>query len=76
MDKILDRVMAGETPLQAVARLAERPAQTLRSIERFPYYTSFPFGWYRAAFAEDVAVGDLKPLQYLNRDLIVWRGLW
>ena len=74
MDKVLDRVMEGETPLQAVKHKLERPVRSLRSIERFPYYTSFPFAWYRAAFSEDVVVGDVKPIRYLNRDLIVWRG--
>ena len=73
MDKILDRVMSGETPLQAVRRQADRPVSKMTSLERFPYYTSFPFAWYRAAFAEDVAAGAVKPIRYLNRDLIVWR---
>ena len=50
-DRIVDRVMAGQTPLQAVAQQGGLPGTRLRSIVRFPYYTSFPYGWYRAAFS-------------------------
>lgn len=72
-DDVRDRAMEGETPLQAIARRGEPPRSRMRSIERFPYYTAFPFGWYRAVFTEQLAVGEVKPLHYLNRDLVVWR---
>ncbi|MBM4267417.1 MAG: Rieske (2Fe-2S) protein [Deltaproteobacteria bacterium] len=68
--------MSGETPLQVLARTgaaASEPSR-MRSIERFPYYTSFPFSWYRACTSADLAPGAVKPLRYLNRDLVVWRG--
>lgn len=65
--------MQGETPLQVLARQGEVPASRMRSIERFPYYTAYPFGWYRAIFSEALGVGDVKPLHYLGRDLVVWR---
>ena len=74
MERIKDRIMKGETPLQALARQGELEPTRLRSLERFPYYTSFPFGWYRALFSEELAAGQVKPLHYLNRDLVVWRG--
>ncbi len=74
MQRIVDRVMQGETPLQVLARQGPLPPTRMRSIERFPYYTSFPFGWYRAADADEVAPGQVKPLHYLNRDLVVWRS--
>ena len=73
-DGVTDRVMSGETPLQALARQGELPASRMRSIERFPYYTAFPFAWYRAAFSEDVPAGAVRPVRFLNRDLVVWRG--
>jgi len=72
-DGVRDRVMEGETPLQAIARRGELPRSRLRSIERFPYYTAFPFGWYRAVFSEELAVGEVKPLHFLKRDLVAWR---
>ncbi|MEE2664545.1 MAG: Rieske 2Fe-2S domain-containing protein [Myxococcota bacterium] len=73
MDKLIDRVMSGETPLQAVSKLDERPVSKMTSLERFPYYTSFPFAWYRVAFAEQLAAGEVRPIRYLGRDLIAWR---
>ena len=73
MDRVRDRVMSGETPLQAVRKLADRPVTKMTSLERFPYYTHFPFAWYRAAHAEEVAAGEVRPIRYLTRDLIVWR---
>jgi nitrite reductase/ring-hydroxylating ferredoxin subunit len=75
MERIRDRVMKGETPLQVIARQGDLPPTRLRSIERFPYYTSFPFGWYRAAYADELAPGQVKPAHYLNRDLVVWRAV-
>ena len=73
--RIKDPVMVGETPLRALAHqeISTEPTQ-LRSIERFPYYTSFPFSWYRAALSRDLPVGGVKPLRYLGRDLVLWRG--
>jgi nitrite reductase/ring-hydroxylating ferredoxin subunit len=74
-DRVSDRVMRGETPLAALARRGEALAPTsLRSIERFPYYTAFPFGWYRACHAQDLAPGSVLPLFYLKRELVAWRG--
>lgn len=73
-DRVVDRVMEGETPLQVVARQGRLPASRLRSIERFPYYTSFPFGWYRASFSEELPRGAVRPLHYLGRELVAWRS--
>lgn len=67
--------MEGETPLQALARQnLAADAPSMSSIERFPYYTSFPFSWYSACRSEDVPRGTVKPIRYLGRDLVVWRG--
>ncbi len=73
-ERIVDRVMSGESPLQVLARRGELPATRLRSLERFPYYACFPFGWYRAAFSEDLPAGAVLPLHLLNRELVAWRG--
>ena len=74
-DRVIDRVMHGETPLQSFARQPRSaPGTGLRSIERFPYYTAFPFAWYRACHAEDLPAGSVRALRYLGRDLVAWRG--
>ena len=68
-DRVTDRVMRGETPLQALARQPRTEVATaLRSLERFPYYTAFPFAWYRACHAADLPRGGVRPLRYLDRD--------
>jgi nitrite reductase/ring-hydroxylating ferredoxin subunit len=33
-----------------------------------------PFGWYQIGWPSDVAVGEVKPLRYFGRHLVLWRG--
>jgi phenylpropionate dioxygenase-like ring-hydroxylating dioxygenase large terminal subunit len=40
---------------------------------RFPL-PPVPDGWYRAVYSDELAVGEVKPLAILGRDLVVWRG--
>lgn len=37
-------------------------------------YSVFPRGWFVIAFAEDVAVGEVKPIRYFGRDMVLYRG--
>ena len=46
----------------------------LTSLERFPYYTAFPFAWYFAAYSADIGVGEVHTARWLARDLVIWRG--
>ena len=59
---------AGHGP---AGRATSRRAMT--SLERFPYYTAFPFAWYWAAYSDDLAAGEVRPVRYLARDLVLWR---
>lgn len=34
----------------------------------------FPYGWYPVLLSEELAAGEVKPLRYFGRDLVVWRG--
>ena len=65
--------MEGFTPLEAGGNGDGAPT-ALTWIDRFPYYTSFPYSWYFACYADDLPAGAVKPLRYLARDLVVWRG--
>ena len=38
---------------------------------RFPF--PIPFGWYQVAFPGDLAPGEVAPLNYWNRELVLWR---
>jgi phenylpropionate dioxygenase-like ring-hydroxylating dioxygenase large terminal subunit len=68
------RDFPGETPLQVMARSAPPPPPAMTSLERFPYYTAFPFSWYMASYADEVGPGHVSPLRLLARDLVLWRG--
>jgi 3-ketosteroid 9alpha-monooxygenase subunit A len=42
-------------------------------MSRFPY-PAYPNGWFRVAYSSEIAVGELKPLHYFGRELVVFRG--
>lgn len=67
------RTFDGETPLQVMAKQGELPVTRMRSIERFPYYTAFPYAWYFLSYGDDLAPGSVRAFRYLNRDLVAWR---
>ncbi len=64
----------GETPLQVMAKRGGYEPTSMTSLERFPYYTAFPFAWYFAAYSDDLEPGDVRPVRYLARDMVLWRG--
>ena len=37
---------------------------------RFPF--PIPFGWFQVAFPSDLAPGEVTPLEYWNRELVLW----
>lgn len=39
----------------------------------FPY-RSFPSGWFQVAWVDEMQPGDVKPLRYFGRDLVLYRG--
>lgn len=39
----------------------------------FPH-EGFPSGWYQIAWAAELEVGDVRPLHYFGRDLVLYRG--
>ncbi|NML08390.1 Rieske (2Fe-2S) protein [Sphingomonas sp. G-3-2-10] len=41
-------------------------------VERFPM--DIPFGWYFVAYGDELAIGDVKPLHYFGRDLVLFRN--
>ena len=65
--------LADMTPEQRAAwRTADvpgRPSVAERNLD-----ISFPFGWVPALLSSELAAGEVKPLRYFGRDLVVWRG--
>ncbi|HUH38674.1 MAG TPA: Rieske 2Fe-2S domain-containing protein [Spongiibacteraceae bacterium] len=37
------------------------------------YNKPIPYGWYTVAYSDEVAVGDVKPLKYFGRELVLFR---
>jgi phenylpropionate dioxygenase-like ring-hydroxylating dioxygenase large terminal subunit len=68
------RDFPGETPLQVMARRGDYEATQMTSLERFPYYTAFPYAWYAACYGDELATGDVRPARLLARDLVLWRS--
>lgn len=42
-------------------------------MSRYPF-TPYPNGWFRIALSEDVGPGDVLPLRYFGKDLVLFRG--
>jgi 3-ketosteroid 9alpha-monooxygenase subunit A len=42
-------------------------------MSRFPY-PAYPNGWFRVAYSGELKAGEVKPLQYFGRDLVLFRG--
>lgn len=52
-----------------VAEVTERASIEERNLD-----LPFPFGWYVACFSDELEVGQVRPLRYFDRDLVIWRG--
>ncbi len=42
------------------------------SDDRFPF-PAYPDGWFRIAYSEDLKPGDVQPLKYFGKDLVLFR---
>jgi phenylpropionate dioxygenase-like ring-hydroxylating dioxygenase large terminal subunit len=47
-------------------------SKTQFSESRYPYHP-FPNGWFRLAFSDDLAPGELKQLRYFGKELVLFR---
>jgi 3-ketosteroid 9alpha-monooxygenase subunit A len=46
------------------------PSQANRGYVSLP----IPFGWFAVAMSDDIAVGEIKTLQYFSAEFVAWRG--
>lgn len=42
------------------------------SAKRFPF--PIPFGWFHVAFDQEIKPGEIKPMHYFGKDLVMWRS--
>jgi phenylpropionate dioxygenase-like ring-hydroxylating dioxygenase large terminal subunit len=52
-----------------LAEVRDRPSPAARG-----FTLPHPFGWFVAGYSADLAVGEVVPLRYFDRDLVMWRG--
>ena len=52
-----------------VADAPGRPSVAERNLD-----IPFPFGWFPALLSDELTVGQVRPLRYFGRDLVIWRG--
>lgn len=52
-----------------VARIVDRPSADDRNLP-----DRFPFGWFVAAYSDEVGIGQVVPLRYFGEELVLWRG--
>jgi len=53
-----------------------RPTEAVTGVSdsyRYPF-TPYPNGWFHVARSEEVPAGEIRPLQFFGRELIVFRG--
>ena len=43
-------------------------------VEREYPFHPYPIGWFQVAYSDDVKPGDVLPLKYFGRDLVLFRG--
>ena len=41
-----------------------------RNLDTLP----LPFGWFMVAYSDELTAGEVKPLYYFGKDLVLWRG--
>lgn len=67
--KVLEQLKGDALKEWRMAEVKNRASVAERNLD-IPY----PFGWYVAVFSDELAIGDVRPLRYFDRDLVVWRG--
>jgi phenylpropionate dioxygenase-like ring-hydroxylating dioxygenase large terminal subunit len=57
---------------RAAWRMADvpgRPTAAERNLD-----IPFPYGWFPALLSDELPAGEVRPLRYFGRDLVIWRG--
>ena len=57
-----------------LARWRVGPLENRRSAAERGIDLPMPFGWFALCYSDELAVGEVKPLHYFERELVLWRG--
>jgi phenylpropionate dioxygenase-like ring-hydroxylating dioxygenase large terminal subunit len=66
---VLENLKGDDLIAWRMADLPNRPAPETRGLTE-----GYPFGWYGICYSDELAVGEVKAVRYLSRDMAVWRG--
>ena len=50
------------------------PVMNNRTPEERGINLPMPFGWFVVCYSDELAKGEVKPVTYFERELVVWRG--
>jgi len=67
--KILENLKGDDLVAWRTADVPNRPSPEARNLDG-----RFPFGWFAVCYSDELAAGEVKPVRYFGRELVVWRG--
>ena len=68
--RVLENLKGDALAAWRVADVSGRPSPEARNLTE-----PFAFGWYAVCYIDELAAGEVKPVRYLGRDMVVWRGV-
>ena len=68
--QVLESLRGEELTKWRMAELDNVSTVEMRNLDVLPY----PYGWFMACYSDELAIGEVKPLQYFGRELVLWRG--
>ena len=68
--QLLENLMGEDLTAWRMAEVENRGSIEERNLDGLP----LPFGWFVVSYADDIAVGEVKPLHYFDQKLAMWRG--
>ena len=57
-----------------LARWRVDPVTNGKSAQERGIDIPMPFGWFAMCYSDELAIGEVKPLSYFERELVIWRG--
>lgn len=67
--RMLENLKGDDLIAWRMADVPNRPSAAERRLAE-----PFAFGWYAICYSDELAAGEVKPVRYLGRELVVWRG--
>jgi phenylpropionate dioxygenase-like ring-hydroxylating dioxygenase large terminal subunit len=67
--KMLENLKGEELTAWRMAEVKNRATAAERNL-----LEPFPFGWFAVCYGDELAIGEVKPVRYFARELVVWRG--